>query len=52
MIHWVLQISPDKWFDVNAWFMSKVNYVLDRSNLKVKMIDWIIPKVENIFKPK
>ena len=27
--------------------MSKINYVLDQSNLEVRMIDQIIPKVAN-----
>ena len=32
--------------------MSEVNYVLDRSNLEVRMIDRTIPKVENASEHK
>ena len=32
--------------------MSEVNYVLDRSNLEVRMIDRTIPKVENTSEHK
>ena len=47
MTQLVLQIGLNEWLDINAWFKSEMNYILDRSNLEVKTIDQIISKVEN-----
>ena len=37
----------DEWLDISMSFISEINYVLDRLNLKVKMINWKISKAKN-----
>ena len=52
MTQQVLRMGYDKLLDVNAWFISKMNYVLDCLNLEVKMINQTLPKVKNTSKHK
>ena len=35
----ILGMNFDEWLDISVWFTNKVNYVLIRFNLKVRMID-------------
>ena len=46
-----MQIDPGGWLDAGAWFIGKMNYVLDRSDFKEQIVK-MIPKAKNIFKHK
>ena len=45
-------MGSDESLNLTEWFISKMNYVLDCLDFKLKMINQIIPKIENIFEYK
>ena len=43
MVKWVTQRDLDQWLDAGAWFIRKMNYILDRSNFEEQIVK-TIPK--------